>query len=92
MGTQFRAHPPIFGPCLLWPNGQPSQQLLSSCFVSSVSELTPDRASSPENEPLQKIRAGFYRLDGPFLASRQFRAVKGTETTHPNEGKLTDWT
>jgi len=23
--------PPIFGPCLLWPNGRPSQQLLSSC-------------------------------------------------------------
>jgi len=25
--------PPLFGPCLLWPNGGPSQQLLSSCFV-----------------------------------------------------------
>jgi len=23
--------PPIFSPCLLWPNGHPSQQLLSSC-------------------------------------------------------------
>ena len=23
--------PPIFGPCLLWPNSRPSQQLLSSC-------------------------------------------------------------
>jgi len=23
--------PPLFGPCLLWPNGRPSQQLLSSC-------------------------------------------------------------
>jgi len=22
---------PLFGPCLLWPNGRPSQQLLSSC-------------------------------------------------------------
>jgi len=21
----------IFGPCLLWPNGRPSQQLLTSC-------------------------------------------------------------
>ena len=25
--------PPLFGPCLLWPNGRPSQQLLSSCRV-----------------------------------------------------------
>ena len=27
------AQPPIFGPCLLWPNGRPSQLLLSSCFT-----------------------------------------------------------
>jgi len=25
--------PPLFGPYLLWPNGRPSQQFLSSCFV-----------------------------------------------------------
>ena len=25
--------PPLFGPRLLWPNGRPSQQLLSSCFL-----------------------------------------------------------
>jgi len=25
--------PPLFGPCLSWPNGHPSQQLLSSCFL-----------------------------------------------------------
>jgi len=25
--------PPLFGPYLLWPNGRPSQQLLSSCFL-----------------------------------------------------------
>jgi len=25
---------PLFGPCLLWPNGRPSQQLLS-CFSTS---------------------------------------------------------
>ena len=24
---------PTFGPCLLWPNGRPSQQLLSSCIL-----------------------------------------------------------
>jgi len=26
-----RTDPAIFGPCLLWPNGRPSQLLLSSC-------------------------------------------------------------
>jgi len=29
-GTQS---PPIFGACLLWPNGRPSQLLLSTCIV-----------------------------------------------------------
>jgi len=24
---------PILGPCLLWPNGRPSQLLLSSCCI-----------------------------------------------------------
>jgi len=24
---------PLFSPCLLWSNGRPSQQLLSSCFL-----------------------------------------------------------
>jgi len=28
--------PPLFGQCLLWPNGCPSQQLMSSCFKSTV--------------------------------------------------------
>jgi len=26
-----RSKPPIFGPCLLWPNGRPSPLLLSTC-------------------------------------------------------------
>jgi len=25
--------PPVFGRCLLWPNGRPSQVLLSTCFT-----------------------------------------------------------
>jgi len=30
--------PPLFGPCLLWPNGRPSQLLLSSsCLISLLS-------------------------------------------------------
>jgi len=28
MGTQ---QPPLLGPCILWPNGRPSQLVLSSC-------------------------------------------------------------
>ena len=27
---------PLFGRCLLWPNGRPSQQLLSCCLMSYV--------------------------------------------------------
>jgi len=37
-GTQ-RPHSspsPFFGPWLLWPNGRPSQQLLSSCMISKI--------------------------------------------------------
>jgi len=30
------APPPLFGPCLLWPNGCPHQQLLSSCYICTV--------------------------------------------------------
>jgi len=28
--------PPIFGPCLLWPNGRPSQLLVSTCLYVYV--------------------------------------------------------
>jgi len=28
---QNKGHSPNFGPCLLWPNGRPSQLLLSTC-------------------------------------------------------------
>ena len=30
--------PPLFGPCLLWPNGCPSQQLLSSCYGKTYTD------------------------------------------------------
>jgi len=34
VGTQPPQQPlPTLGPCLLWPNGRPSQQLLSFCFI-----------------------------------------------------------
>ena len=33
--------PPIFGPCLLWPNGRPSQLLLSTCEIcKQIEKLT----------------------------------------------------
>ena len=37
---KVHSSPAIFGPCLLWPNGCPSQQLLlSSCYLSRTSML-----------------------------------------------------
>jgi len=33
------AAPPLFGPCLLWPNGRPSQLLLSSCPTTQAFHL-----------------------------------------------------
>ena len=32
-GKGHSSPPPLFGPCLLWPNGRPSQLLLSSYFL-----------------------------------------------------------
>jgi len=29
---------PLFGPALLWPNGRPSQQLLSSCIFCHLTD------------------------------------------------------
>ena len=34
--------PPIFGPCLLWPNGRPSRQLLGSCYCVALCVLNDD--------------------------------------------------
>jgi len=34
-GKGHAQQPPLFGPCLLWPNGPPSQQLMSSCWKFS---------------------------------------------------------
>jgi len=35
-----RGTPPIFGPCLLWANGRPSQMLLNTCLRQSVVHTT----------------------------------------------------
>ena len=45
-GTQ---EPPLFGPCLLWPNGRPSQQLLSSC-AKSIHTAFSDHATYRYNQ------------------------------------------
>jgi len=34
---------PIFGSCLLWPSGRPSQLLLSSCSVSAQRHVEPSK-------------------------------------------------
>jgi len=31
--------PSLFGLCLLWPNGRPSQQVLSSCYLLSLERI-----------------------------------------------------
>jgi len=33
--TEMGTTAPTFGPCVLWSNGRPSQQLLSSCQTSA---------------------------------------------------------
>ena len=34
------AQPRIFGSCLLWPNGRPSQLLLSTCLLWDLVRIT----------------------------------------------------
>jgi len=34
------AAPPLFDPCLFWPNGRPSQLLLSSCYITEKNNMT----------------------------------------------------
>ena len=38
---KWAQQPPLFGPCLLWRNGRPSQQLLSSCCDSFATARWP---------------------------------------------------
>jgi len=44
--SKKRVQPQIFGRCLLWPNGRPSQLLLSTCFPEILrrEEMCFDRA------------------------------------------------
>ena len=48
VGTQPPQQPlPTFDPCLLWPNGRLSQQLLSSCVLYRPSAPHPSKHSLP---------------------------------------------
>ena len=54
MGTQLppteRAQqPPIFGRCLLWPNGRPSQQLVSSCILLWIRKHDTESSNADDN-------------------------------------------
>jgi len=52
MGTQLpppqkgAQEPQLFSPCLLWPNGRPSQQLLSCCYFLESRNRCPTRGSA----------------------------------------------
>ena len=72
--------PPLFGSCLLWPNGRPSQQLLSSCsqngcrsYDPTVSYSSPDGTFScgrPRRSPTldsQKDRGTLTRKNEIFM-------------------------
>ena len=65
MGIQFllpekkgHSSPPVFGPCLLWPNGRPSQQLLNSCYqlvmtpkVYFTVQINSPKYTTPRSKP-----------------------------------------
>ena len=70
--SQKKAHssPPLFGPCLLWPNGRPSQQLLSSCAKWIHTALF-DHATYCSHQKLAKTLRHLGR-DSSALGARQF--------------------
>jgi len=84
--------PPIFGPCLLWPNGRPSQLLLSTVAIS----CTRCRVSRPLRSCLtitdtrrryfqflpkpELVLTAKYWKRGPYLALKSNRK-SGTATS-----------
>jgi len=66
---------PLFGPCLLCPNGRPSQLLLSTCYMSDVlARMQPTasngtRRTDPNRRkaPLDLILTRFTKFDVLFL-------------------------
>ena len=79
-GTQLPpkgAQPPIFGPCLLWPNGPPSKLLMNTCFIRDNEKyatriLVCVIAVSKSQEFLLKVRRlflYFFDVDAAFFTS-----------------------
>jgi len=70
---------PTFGPCLLWPNGRPSQQLLSSCFVDSVTRGNAYKLQSSHCQCIVDTRKYFFSqrlgLSVPRTASQQAKNI-----------------
>jgi len=64
---------PTFGPCLLWPNGRPSQQLLSSCSTCrSEMYYTRHAGNAGRKKSPKKSPSGHHRttLSGYILATK----------------------
>jgi len=63
--------PPIFGPCLLWPNGRPSQLLLCTCckrhFINGPTYLG---QHVTERNPLE-ITGAVFMGDISFLSTNK---------------------
>jgi len=60
MGSQFPrrgTQPPNFGPCLLWPNGLPSQLLLSSCYIGVVVLIVASAADAGDDDTARGVRS-----------------------------------
>jgi len=71
--------PPLFGPCLLWPNGRPSQQLLSSCFTILDITLLDDKHGT---KSVSRYRAGTAVISPSlpiYLPSFRFPQCQSTE-------------
>jgi len=53
--------PPIFGPYLLWPNGRPSEILLSSCYKSSAVAEMGNRCQNRHGRKKRELLCPFRR-------------------------------
>jgi len=95
MGTQLpqrkeAQQPPNFPPCLLWPNGRSSQQLLSS-FSDDAGEST---QSSPSSKPklCTGVQLQYFITTGPHQDCMQTNraqyciGVTSTQTANKSHG------
>jgi len=64
--------PPLFGPCLLWPNSCPYQLLLSSCYISDTRRYSSNKALK---ENISKLHSAWL-LKITIMSSLQCHKVK----------------